>query len=58
MALFAATLTLKADWKVYADKKVNQITGVRNTHARRVSTTLRHSGVEFSEYFDLSVVVC
>jgi hypothetical protein len=25
---------------------------------RRVSTTLRHSGVEFSEYFRLSFVVC
>ena len=25
---------------------------------RRVSTTLRHSGLEFREYFRLSVVVC
>jgi hypothetical protein len=33
MVLLAATLTLKADWKVYTDKKPNQITGVRNTHA-------------------------
>lgn len=33
MALLAATLNLKADWKVYTDKKPNQITGVRNTHA-------------------------
>jgi hypothetical protein len=27
-------------------------------NGRRVSTTLRHSGLEFSEYFRLSFVVC
>jgi hypothetical protein len=33
LLLFAATVTLNADWKVYADKKPNQITGLRNVHA-------------------------
>jgi hypothetical protein len=30
----------------------------RLRNLRRVSTTLRHSGVEFREYFRLSFVVC
>jgi len=33
LLLFATTLALRADWKVYADKKPNQITGLRNVHA-------------------------
>jgi len=31
--LFAATLSLNADWKVYADKQPNKITGLRNVRA-------------------------
>src|SRR5258708_26598223 len=31
--LFATALALMADWKVYIDKKVNQITGLRNARA-------------------------
>jgi len=31
--LFATTLALMADWKVFIDKKPNQITGLRNAHA-------------------------
>jgi hypothetical protein len=30
----------------------------RNPHRRRVSTTLRHSGLEFSEYLSRSIAVC
>jgi hypothetical protein len=31
--LFATSLALRADWKIYIDKKASQITGLRNAHA-------------------------
>ena len=33
VVIFTAALALMADWKVYVDKKANQITGLRNAHA-------------------------
>ena len=50
-----AVRDLEASTRYYVD-----VLGFRKDpiNARRVSTTLRHSGMEFSEYFRVSYVVC
>jgi hypothetical protein len=46
------------DADLKSDPDTNEALADLQLYARRVSTTLRHSGTKFKEYFDLSFGVC